>query len=75
MTILQFEDVGKILHVTEENLFMWKLYISQPECVCSEPEDNQGFTLRGKHISSKRVAINIDLIYPKMYTCGIRKGI
>lgn len=43
--------------------------------VCSGLEDNQ-CSPRGENIfPPKRVSINIDLIYTKMYTCGIWKDI
>lgn len=43
--------------------------------VCSGLEDNQCSPQGENLFPPKRVAINTDLIYTKMYTCGIQKGI
>lgn len=50
-------------------------YITTRLSVCSGLEDNRCFPRGETYFLPKRVAINIDLIYTKMYTCGILKGI
>lgn len=50
-------------------------YITATLPVCSGLEDNRCSPQGENVFPPKRVAINIDLIYTKMYTCGILKGI